>query len=454
MLQGWNSGWNVRRIDASAAIDGAGMSLSHASGISAVIDRGPDGRLILQAIGPTDEIAASARWSAVPALDRRGSLLLPGLVNAHAHLDLTHLGPRPHDPAEGFLPWIDMIRRERLTEPGAISASVLRGVERSLAGGTVLIGDIAGAVAGKPSPDAAKALADDARINAVAFIEFFAQGARGAAQVAAAHGVWSSLHAQPDGPGARVTFGLQPHAPYSVGLNEYEDLLDAIDPETPVCTHLAESDAERRFIADGAGPFRALLQRVGTWDATVAAEVGHGRTPIEHLTPLLAGRRIAAVHCNDASATDLALLARAGAPIVYCPRSSAYFAADRHFGPHRYRDMLAAGLAVALGTDSIVNLETPDRISVWDEMRLLALRDGTDPALLLRMATVNGAAALRRNSAAFALTRLGTLAGLLAVPVPPTNQGANPVEMLKAALQGDSSPGGANTPELIAIGRV
>ncbi|MFT3686509.1 MAG: amidohydrolase family protein [Phycisphaerales bacterium] len=453
MLQGWNTGWNVRRIDAAAAIDGAGLSLKHDSGVSAVIDRGPDGSLALVALGPTAEIAASSRWAGVPVIDRRTCLLTPGLVNAHTHLDLTHIGPQPHDPAGGFAPWIDMVRRNRLNEEVAVAESVRKGIGLLLAGGTVLVGDIAGAVGGRASPFAARALADDGRINGVAFVEFFAQGQHAPERVAAAHAVWAGLApSRPDG--GRTVFGVQPHAPYSVSFASYGDILESVEQDTPVCTHLAESVAEHEFIAKGTGPFRALLESIGAWDPSTSSEVGRGRTPVEHLRHYLSSTPIATVHCNDVSATDLGLLAHTKASILYCPRSSVYFAAERDFGPHRYREMLAAGVTVALGTDSIVNLDTPDRISVWDEMRLLARRDGTDPVKLLAMGTVNGAAALRRDKALFTLARLGPLAGLLAIPVPEANRTANPSEMLEAALRADRSSGENGGPELVAIGRV
>lgn len=123
-------------------------------------------------------------------------------------------------------------------------------------------------------------------------------------------------------------------------------------------------------------------------------------------------------HVNDADDAAIRTLAHTRASVVYCPRASAYFAADRRFGPHRYRDMLTAGVRVALGTDSVVNLDTPDRISILDEMRLLHRRDATDARTLLTMATVNGAAALGLNPGWFRLrTAPQRLAGLISIQI-------------------------------------
>jgi hypothetical protein len=93
---------------------------------------------------------------------------------------------------------------------------------------------------------------------------------------------------------------------------------------------------------------------------------------------------------NYAGSAQLDVLARADVTVAYCPRASAYFGHDGHL----YQEMIRRGVRVALGTDSIVCLDTPNRISTLDEMRLLSRRDGTDADLLLRMATMNGAAGL------------------------------------------------------------
>lgn len=459
MLQGWDPTWTVRRIDAKAAIDGRGCAADHASGVSAVIERGPAGTLTLAALGPTDEVASSSRWAGVASTDRRHSLLLPGLVNAHTHLDLTHIGPRPHDPAAGFAAWIGMILRARLNDEPSIAAAIGRGVELSLAGGTVLIGDISGAVGGLPSPFAGRALAGDGRVNGVAYLEFFAQGAKADKNTVSAAWNAKALAGEFDAMTAcgRVVSGIQPHAIYSVGVMHFLQVLANVPDDMPTCSHIAESLAEKRFVAEAAGPFVDMLRTLNLWDDSDPPP-GLGESPIDVLMGHgAADHRIAAVHVNDVDDDDLHNLTAAQWPVIYCPRSSSYFGAHRDFGPHRYRDMLAAGITVALGTDSIVNLDTPDRISVWDEMRLLHQRDGTDPLTLLKLASINGAAALRRETAPFTLTPLGSLAGLVAIQVPNANPNANSSELLTQAL-GPGATGGrtsaADGPELLAIGRV
>jgi cytosine/adenosine deaminase-related metal-dependent hydrolase len=121
-----------------------------------------------------------------------------------------------------------------------------------------------------------------------------------------------------------------------------------------------------------------------------------------------------AAHVNVADAEHLRLLAEARTSVVYCPRATAYFGNDRGRG-HQYREMLARGINVALGTDGLLCLDTPDRISVLDEMRLLYRRDGTGATTLLRMATIAGAEALDLEPGHF-MIRPGPTAGLIGLP--------------------------------------
>ena len=373
-----------------------------------------NGRVL--AIGTPREVAdrplaAGATVTAFP-----DSVLIPGLVNAHTHLDLTHIGPRPFHADAGFMGWVDEIRRSRAAEPGAIRAAVTRGIELSLAGGVVAVGDIAGAPQGVPSLEPWQAIRDSA-LKGVSFLEFFAIGKgeeRGRERTAA------TLDSEEIEAASGVRLGLQPHAPNTVSAESYAwACRRARSQGLPLATHLAETLEEREFVGRGRGMQRDLLERLGLWDERAAAAVGHGHSPVRHLRPVLEQNRFLLAHVNDASDEDLAILAATGQSVAYCPRASEYFGNPARLGPHRYREMLERGITVALGTDSIVNLPpstvAPDSegVSVLDEMRLLWTRDGVDPLLLLRMATIHGARALGLNEASFAFTVGSRLAGLV-----------------------------------------
>lgn len=461
----------ILRIDGEAVADASGF-LARPGALIVRIGRAAGG-------GPTLRLLAAGRPGEVsdhPAnvnairVHRPGAVLVPGLVNVHAHLDLTHIGPRPYDPAGGFSGFADIVRAGRRSGASEIADSVVQGIQLLLAGGTAVVGDIAGAVGGRPSPLAGSALAEAAEpkgLSGVSYVEFFALGAGRQRAVAAA---LETLDDLPDRGGIR--FGLQPHAPYSVAPDAYATAAEgAVQRGVPWCTHLAESPQEHELIETGGGPLRAFLQRIGVWDDQCSTMVGKGQTPVAHLRPTLAwlcgALRAAerglpppmAVHVNDAADADIAILAGCGASVAYCPRASAYFGAERDFGPHRYRDMLAAGINVCLGTDSIINLPSAAAdaasggISILDEMRLLFRRDATDPRTLLSMATINGAAALGIDPSAFlfgsvpGVTRPVTggrpTAGVVAVPSEP---GAG--DPLRTMLCGHGKA------ELLAIGLV
>lgn len=411
---------SIVRITGWAVADGAGF-VARPGAVLVRRGRGQDGgpTLSLLAAGtPRDVDDHPARAKAV-TIDRPGAVLIPGLVNAHTHLDLTHLGPRPLPPGPGrFTAFAEVVRQGRLTDAAGIGASVRRGVELSLAGGTVAVGDIAGAVGGRASTLAGAALAEAAGpsgLNGVSYVEFFGLGPARRRSLDLALETLESLNDR-----GGVRFGIQPHAPYSVAADVYQESAQgAVQRGVPWCTHLAESPEERALVAAGDGPLREFLERIGVWDAASAEGFGLGRTPVAHLRATLAWLSSAlraaerglpapmVVHVNDAGDADIAVLAGCNACVAYCPRSSAYFGVHETFGPHRYRDMLGAGINVCLGTDSIVNLpaEAADPalggISVLDELRLLRRRDGTDARTLLAMATVNGAAALGLETTAF-----------------------------------------------------
>lgn len=417
------SGFRVVPGSALVRTAGQGRLRVLASGRGAEVDRHPD--------------AAKAR-----VIDLTGSVVLPALINAHTHLDLTHVGPRPFDAPGGFVGWVDMVRRERLSDPDAIRRSVASGASKCLAGGVAAVGDIAGCPITGPQAVGAEMLFRSG-LKGVSFVEFFGIGRgreRGLSRaMEAIHAASERILPDPSAPGIKL--GLQPHAPNTVSLGEYERALRVRG--RPLSTHVAETVEEREFIATGKGPQRELLERVGAWEDSILDDVGRGRTPVGHLASVLGGdagrshgEPILLVHVNDCGDEDLETLATLrrsgiGLNVVYCPRASAYFRVAETFGPHRYLDMLQRGIPVALGTDSVINLSEDDLahgLSTWGEIQMLHARDGTDSTVLLAMATTLAAAALGLSPHEYLLANPGPKAGLIAVSTGDVRPGDNPIE--------------------------
>ncbi|MFK7759547.1 MAG: amidohydrolase family protein [Phycisphaerales bacterium] len=398
----------------------------HAPG--SIVLTAQDHRWCVHAIGRPDVIDTLDLPADTHTIQLDNQALIPALINAHTHLDLTHIGPYPHDPEGGFVPWLDMIRANRLQEDERIIDSVNLGIQKSLDGGTIAVGDIAGAP---------NAILKDAPIHALAqspiigtsFLEFFGIGktAESAIQLVDDY-LHTSMPALQDSiKNLGVTFGLSPHATNTIALSVYQWVVQvASDRDIPLCTHLAETLEEREFISKGTGTQRGFLERFGIWDESVLDQIGQGQHPITHLQSILAQHPVLCAHVNDAPAPDihtLDVLATTNTPVVYCPRAHTYFGHFDRMGAHRYHDMLDAGIHVSLGTDSIVNLDTPDRITTLDDMRLLWNRDFQARSMphdqlvqrLISMVTTNSAIALGLNPDALVMKPGQPTAGLIAI---------------------------------------
>ncbi len=361
------------------------------------------------AAGPATEVrrAVGREARTVPLPDR---LLLPGLVNAHAHLQLTSIGFMPY-PGD-FGRWVVTCMQgwqERLAEHGgdesaALIEAMAEGERRSLSGGVLRVGDIA-----SWNIEAHRLLAGS-RLGGVGFIELVGIG--GAKRVRAQQRLADVLAVRdrPDG----IRLGLEPHAPYSTGPAVYEAATDAGKQRgLPLATHLAELTEEHQFVAEARGPMRDLLDRLARWDDAYLQFYGHGLSPVQWMAPYLRQAPWLCAHCNYVSDDDIALLADTGASVAYCPRASEYFG----HRDHRYREMLEAGVNVALGTDSIVCHGT---LGILDEMRRLHQRDGADPDRLLAMATLCGMRGLGFDGREAAFSP-GRSPGLIAVGYDPSD---------------------------------
>jgi cytosine/adenosine deaminase-related metal-dependent hydrolase len=210
---------------------------------------------------------------------------------------------------------------------------------------------------------------------------------------------------------SRLQIGISPHAPYSVEPQGYQRCLQvARQRALPLTTHLAESAAELPFLFDHSGPLRELWDAWLTWDDRVPRYAGG---PIRFARDLgLLDYPSLLAHVNYVDDEELDILARGQASVVYCPRTHAFFAHP----PHRFRDMLARGINVCLGTDSCASS------SDLDLRAELRLEKQLAPAMplqeMLALVTSNAAAALGLQQVTGDL-RPGLAADLLVLAGPP-----------------------------------
>ena len=318
--------------------------------------------------------------SSAADIDHGDAVILPGFVNAHTHLELTHLhGCVPFRGS--FTRWVEELVAGAPADRASDErmASIREGLRKSLDTGVTAIGDIglgehAIAAWGKTGP------------WIVGWLEVLGMGPRRSTVHVQSLNVLTAVCDRCP-PTERLRVGLSPHAPYSVDPDIYRRAITyASATHCPICTHLAETLDEVRFLADGTGPLRELLERWDLWDGSFSPPRCSPVSYAHRLGLLEAGALL--VHVNYASDDDLDLLARFDCSIAFCPRSHHFFGHQ----PHRFRDMLRRGINVCVGTDS---LASNDSLSVLDELRFLYGRElSITPHELLHLGTLPGAKAL------------------------------------------------------------
>jgi aminodeoxyfutalosine deaminase len=308
-------------------------------------------------------------------IDWGSAIILPGLINAHAHLELTRMRKLPGP--DSFTGWLSMLMSERQKWTGDdFLASAAAGARLSLASGVTLVGDISASGFGAQSLRQHK-------LRKVIFEEITALLPEKADQAVA------DLQARISAtePDSLLTCGASPHAPYSVSAPIFAAVAHmARRRGIRLTTHVAETAGEVEFLIHGSGEFRDFLSRLGVlpdgWRPP-------GIPPVPYLESLgVLDQPALLAHGNYLDRDSMARIMNRSCSVVYCPRSHAYFG----FDPHPVRQLLDMGINVALGTDS---LASNDSLSILDEMRFLfRIRPDLKCDEILRMATLNGAVAL------------------------------------------------------------
>jgi aminodeoxyfutalosine deaminase len=355
---------------------------------------------LIQGVG-----AFPAVYQQVPSgcriVDYGDAALMPALVNAHTHLELTLLEGRIPLPQAGFSAWLQQLLPRR----AALTAEFLQhgwraGDARLLQSGCWLYGDITNGAT----------VADSAVRGASrrhTFLEVLGfDGEDLGAAVPPAMEVSLGAAATRDN-----SFSLAAHACYSTSPALIRQAKGWCRQRgLPFSIHVAEHEDELRFLQDGTGPCRDLLQGLGRW---VAGWQPPRLSPVQYLDHLgVLDRHTLLVHAVHLSAADWQLAAQRGCPLCFCPRSNLQL----NVGRADLASALRHGMVSALGTDSLAS--NTDLQLFAEAAHVLEHTPSVAPDAVLRMATLGGAQALQRSHQLGSI-ETAKIAALLAVTLPP-----------------------------------
>jgi cytosine/adenosine deaminase-related metal-dependent hydrolase len=305
------------------------------------------------------------------------SVILPGTVNAHAHLELSQLKAPLEVPSRSMPDWVSALLAFRQSANYNAAEGIQQALRRpELLKSTVAVADIA--------PLEQKSWTDsnceEPAVRRLAFAELIA---------------WRKDRVPDSMP---TPFGLSPHAPHTVCPALLEK---AIDQNVPIAMHLAETQEELQLLRDHAGPLLTMMRRADSeYDPK---SVLLGKRPMDYLQLLVSAPSVFIIHGNYLDDEELQFLAthRDTMSVVYCPRSHAYF----QHSAYPLQKMLDKGVRVLLGTDSLASV--PD-LNLLEEVRfVLKHHPSVLPERVYCMGTAEGAAALDLLQEGFGTLQVG-----------------------------------------------
>ena len=369
-------------------------------------------------VGTRDDVVARFPNAAATHFD--ASVILPGLVNAHSHLELTVMRGFLENEEHDFFAWLRKltVARMAMTAEDLFVSAACGAIEAARAGITC-VGDSSSAAL-----QSMKALREIG-LRGIVYQESFGPDPRLADEnVSKLREQIAELRALES---AQVRAGVSPHAPYTVSAPQLELVSRlALDEKLPLMMHAAESEAETLFLRDGAGPFAEGLRARGIdWQPQKLSTIEYlARHGVLETRPLLA-------HCITVNDSDIETIRGAGAGVAHCPKSNAKL---RH-GRAPFAKFLSANLNVGLGSDSVASNNNCD---ILEEARFATLltrvdRDSSPVTAeqALFAATLGGARALGLDNQIGSLAE-GMQADLIAVALDGAHQQpvTNPVATL------------------------
>lgn len=348
-----------------APLRGGAVLIGADGRISHVVEEGGEGAS--QKAAPS--VLETPDGTALP----RQTVLLPGLINAHSHLELTGLGGKVTE--DDFPAWIaHLVRLWRERDPAEYLNAARQGIKDSWSMGVTTVADCGA------TGSVLQAL-HELGGSGIAYHEVFGPDPE---QADAALEAWAQrLNELRKFETPRARLGASPHAPYTVSGPLYRlAAAHARKEKLPIAVHVAESPLETDFVRNAEGGFADSLRNRGM------KPEGRGMSPVAWLEKQgVFGPDTVAIHCCTVDGEDIDTLARRGSAVAHCPRSN-----RRH---HRIDAPLAqlygAGLRVGLGTDSVASVDPLDLLAEARHARALASLDAQEA---LALATLGAARAI------------------------------------------------------------
>jgi cytosine/adenosine deaminase-related metal-dependent hydrolase len=323
--------------------------------VSGVIEDGAvaidDSKIV--AVGARSEVIS--RFPAARISDFGEAAILPGLVNAHSHLELTVMRGFLEKEEHDFAAWLRKltIARMAMTDEDLLVSATCGAIEAARAGVTCF-GD-----SSSSASQAMKALRE-VRLRGIVYQESFGPDPRLADENLAK--LRERIAEMREGESELVRAGISPHAPYTVSAPQLELISRlAIDEKLPLMMHAAESQAEELFMLEGLGRFAEGLKARGIeWQAPGISTIEYlARHGILETQPLLA-------HCIKVDDSDLEVIKQSGAGIAHCPKSNAKLG----HGRAPFASFVSHGINVGLGCDSVAS---NNKCDILEEARFATL---------------------------------------------------------------------------------
>jgi cytosine/adenosine deaminase-related metal-dependent hydrolase len=357
----------------------------------------PDGAVRVEG----SQVVAVGPASGLPPLpgeevvDLGAATLLPGLINAHCHLDYTRFRGAL-TAGHGFTEWIKNINalRRSFTSEDYI-AGIAEGFQMLAEGGVTTVANI------EALPDLLPKLPIPP-LRTWWFLELIDVRSR-LDEDATLLGALSFFEKHPEWLGG---FGLSPHSPYTASVDLYRLARTCGEKYGMLSTtHIAESVEEHEMFSHGRGPLYEFLAGMGRDNS----DCGQGSSLSHLIEHGVIGRDCLIVHLNYLQDYDYDMVVRSGASVVHCPKCHAYFG----HAPFPLKALRGRGVNLCLGTDS---LASNNGLDMRSEMREAVATHGLDARYALEMATLNGARALGQTGKLGEISS-GSLADLVAFPL-------------------------------------